>query len=105
MSHFYDMQGNPLTLEQWSKRFNDPERIIAQQTIGDYWISTVWLGLDHSHHYGPPLIFETMVFDADRSSGYEHRMVRYTTLEEAKAGHARLAAVLKRLQRLKAAAA
>lgn len=28
----------------------------------DYWVSTVFLGLDHSYGTGPPLLFETMVF-------------------------------------------
>ena len=35
---------------------------VAETHVGDYWISTVFLGLDHSFHHGPPVLFETMIF-------------------------------------------
>ena len=42
-------------------------RIVKQESIGHYWISTVFLGLDHNHMRLfnpdlPPILFETMVF-------------------------------------------
>lgn len=48
-------------------------------------VSTVWLGLDHQFGDGPPLIFETMVFPAESSMDLDCE--RYSTEEEAKAGH------------------
>lgn len=47
-------------------------------------VSTVFLGIDHNFSSdGPPLLFETMIFD-DYDSG---DMWRYSTWEEAEAGH------------------
>src|SRR5262245_17445389 len=61
----WDRQGNPLDLMEWARLMEDPEyRRIADTTIGDYWISTVWLGIDHGFGMGVPIIFETMIFDA-----------------------------------------
>lgn len=50
-------------------------------------VSTVFLGLDHSHGRGKPKWFETMTF-RDRT-GDTDMVRRYTTWEEAEAGHAR----------------
>lgn len=47
-------------------------------------VSTVFLGLDRSLDGGAPLLFETMVFDCQ--CGDKH-MRRYTTYEQAIAGH------------------
>ena len=49
-------------------------------------ISTVFLGIDHQYGDGPPLVFETMVF-ASADSGIEQDCRRYTTRDEAMAGH------------------
>jgi hypothetical protein len=35
---------------------------VAEDQIGPYWISTVFLGVDYQLREGPPLLFETMVF-------------------------------------------
>lgn len=52
---------------QWAKRMEDINyRRVAHDELPDgSWLSTVWLGLDHSHGLGPPLIFETMRFAKD----------------------------------------
>lgn len=47
-------------------------------------VSTVFLGLNHNWGDGEPLIFETMVFGGPLDSEQE----RYSTWEEAEAGHA-----------------
>lgn len=70
---------------------------VAETTIPDkHWISTVFLGNDHSFGFGrEPLWFETMVFGltADGQPDYhEIDCERYTTWEEAEAGHSRLVA-------------
>lgn len=57
---------------------------IGSTRIGDIWISTVWLGLNHNFFDGPPLIFETMIFGGN----LDQEMWRYSTVEEARAGHA-----------------
>jgi len=83
---YYDKQGNPLTSEQYMDLLRTIDREykrVASTQVGDIWISTVWLGLDHQCGDGPPLIFETMQFDDDEAGDCE----RWSTLEEAQAGH------------------
>ena len=93
MPEYYDRQGNPLTLMQWAKRIEgDPAqaKCVAETTLPNgYWVSTVWLGLDHAFGDGPPLIFETMVF-ASETNLSDQDMDRYSTEADALAGHQRL---------------
>lgn len=50
-------------------------------------VSTVFLGLNHAYDPdGPPMIFETMVF----GGVCKDIQVRYSTWDEAKAGHAEI---------------
>lgn len=62
---YFDRRGNSLSFREWTMLFEMREsyRIVKQEYIGNYWISTVWLGLNHNYGFGPPLIFETMVFN------------------------------------------
>jgi hypothetical protein len=82
---YYDRQGNPIDgALEWAKRMKDEKRV-AETTLADgTWVSTVWLGLDHSWGGGPPLIFETMVRLPD---GTWDECERYSTEAEALAGH------------------
>lgn len=90
MTGYYNRQGEPISLEEFSERHKTEFRV-AETTIGDKWISTVWLGRNHRFADGPPLIFETMVFqlgeDGKVSSWCELDADRYSTEEEALAGH------------------
>jgi hypothetical protein len=83
MGMFYDWEGQPITLLQWARLFEDA-RHIGDDELDGVRVSTVWLGLDHSFGLGPPLIYETMVFGALDLEGE-----RYATEQEARAGHAR----------------
>jgi hypothetical protein len=50
-------------LLQWAMRFEIEERRVRLTRVGPYFVSTVFLGLDHNFSpKGPPLLFETMVF-------------------------------------------
>jgi len=67
---------------------------VASTDVGPYWVSTVWLGLNHNYTMrGAPLIFETMVFasaqrdDPDWPGLTDFDCRRYATEEEALAGH------------------
>ena len=52
-------------------------------------VSTVFLAIDHNHFgVGPPILFETMVFRDGEGCEQE----RYSTWDEAEAGHARIVA-------------
>jgi hypothetical protein len=61
----------PCDLMTWAAWLEEhiAERIVKQECVGQFWISSVFIGLDHSLRRGPPLLFETMVFD---QSDQEH---------------------------------
>lgn len=93
MQIWYDRQGQPLSMEQANTLLGDMhyKRVALTDITSasdpgiDYRISTVWLGLDHNFGGGAPILFETMVFGFDGADNY---MQRYSTEEEARAGHA-----------------
>ena len=73
------------SLVAWGRFFeNRDARRVATTEVGEVRVSTVFLGLDHSFGEGPPLLFETMVFGGP----LDEEMDRYTTWEQAEAGHA-----------------
>lgn len=98
MSLWYDRKGNPLSFQTDEEMravealLSDPQyKRVAETTLPDgTWVSTVWLGLDHSFGAkGPPLIFETMVFRSELDLR-EEACLRYPTEAEALAGHTRV---------------
>lgn len=57
---------------------------VGSDHIGESWVSTTFLGIDHSwREDGPPILFETLVFGGPLAD----EMDRYATWDEAKAGH------------------
>lgn len=66
------------------------KHIVARTAVGDHEVSTVFLSLDHQFLDGPPLLFETMIFPAG------DYCERYSTWDEAEAGHAKAVALLER---------
>lgn len=101
---YFDRDGSPLDADQLHERLEDPAyRRVAESNVGFYWVSTVWLGINHAFDDGPPVIFETMIFSrADRElndiAGQRglagHYQERYRTEAKALAGHARIVAAL-----------
>lgn len=84
---FYDREGRPIGTWEWTLKFDDfGYRVVCKTRVGGAEVSTVWLGLDHSLGEGPPMIFETMVFD-DGKPGEDEHCERYPTEEAAVAGH------------------
>jgi hypothetical protein len=70
------------------------DKHIADDTVADIRISTIFLGLDHNFgDRGDPLLFETMVFLPDGDSVSQ---VRYFTYGEAEAGHKELVELVKK---------
>lgn len=96
---YYDRQGNKISREEFFNLFErgEPYKRVGLwgQCSGDLtrsddlhpgelFVSTVWLGIDHSFGRGTPEIFETMVF----SGAYgENPCIRYATEKAAIAGH------------------
>ena len=84
------------------------ERIVKQENVCGFWVSTVFLGLDHQHGDGPPILFETMVFEIydppitmhgrtwDRIQSEDFPMDRYSTREDAEAGHVAMVELVRR---------
>lgn len=91
---YYDRHGQPLRdSEAWSRLFSDPsyKRVAEDHVTDEVWVSTVWLGLNHNWGDGPPMIFETMVFGGP----WDEDQWRYSTEEEALAGHRLIVAGLR----------
>jgi hypothetical protein len=71
---------------EWAS-FTDADRRVAQASVGDAWVSTVFLGIDHGFGFNDaPVLWETMIFGGSR----DQEQHRYTSQAEALAGHARL---------------
>lgn len=84
--------------------FDENNRVVQQDDVEyqgkTYFVSTVDLGLDHSFGDGPPLYYETMIFerengDTDWGDLYCNR---YTTREEAMKNHRRIIEAFKNNQ-------
>jgi hypothetical protein len=85
----------PCDLMTWAHWLEEhiADRIVKQESIGQFWISSVFVGLDHSVRNGPPLLFETMVFDNSDQEFPESRwMERAPTWEIALEAHERAVA-------------
>lgn len=68
----------------WALWFETADRRVAETACGAYRVSTVFLGLNHQFGKGPPLLFETMVFEGERPLSMQRR---YSTWDEAEKGH------------------
>jgi len=75
----------PATVFQWADFIEEPgNRLIAFNQVGKISISTVFLGIDLGLGlWGPPRLFETMVFGGP----FDEYQERYETYREALAGH------------------
>lgn len=69
----------------WADWMRRNERHVAVTQLNDgVYVSTVFLGVDHSVFGNRPILFETLVFGGQ----LDGEMDRYFTWEEAEAGHA-----------------
>ena len=70
------------TLE-WARWFEPGgNRIVKQEHALLCWVSSVFLGLDHSWNDGPPLIFETMAFWPGEGGAEQTRCSTWEQAEE-----------------------
>ena len=88
-ARYYILKGKEpveATAEEWSVWFSTADRHVAKTQVGEYWVSTVFMGLDHNFSgRGAPVLFETMTFDLDNR---QEMMGRCSTWAEADAMHA-----------------
>jgi hypothetical protein len=78
-------------LLEWADWFEQANRTVRRSFIGEYFISTVFLSMDHSFFGGPPELFETMIFK-NGDSLYE---TRCTTWRQALKMHREAKALVK----------
>ena len=81
-----DKKTEEVDLMTWATWFETAERHVAKEKVGEVTVSTIFLGIGHSFGYGPPLLFETMVFGGQ----LDQEMERYTTYNEAESGHKKM---------------
>jgi hypothetical protein len=77
-------------LEKWAEWIGNSgakgRRVARTRFQSGAWVSTVFLGLDHSFGRGRPLLFETMAFSAP--DNYRDLICRrYPTWADAERGH------------------
>ena len=82
---------NALKWGRWMEE-NRENSVVKQEDVGDYRISTVFLGLDHGYLGGGLLLFETMVFKikGKKIDYSDLDMERYPDYAEAVKGHKRM---------------
>lgn len=84
---YYKLEGKipvPATLDDWSQMIERRQHVLWHDEVGDWLVSTVFLGIDHNFSCsGPPVLFETMIFTRDNNEYQE----RTTTWELAREQH------------------
>lgn len=81
----------------WGAWYETASRRVAVSNIDDpesdvtYMVSTVFLGLDHCHFRGPPILWETMVFKGEESLWFDRCS---GSREQAEAMHDRMCRVV-----------
>lgn len=73
--------------------FGKPERQVAADQIGDVYVSTIFLVMDHRIPFDDePLLFETMIL----GGAHDQEMWRCSTWEQAKEQHKEAVALVRR---------
>lgn len=90
---FFDKLGNAISRATFWELWKDREYVrVAVDDLGLLGrVSTVWLGFNYAFTPGQVIIFETLIFGGE----YDGEMWRYTTEEEAIAGHTRVVELLR----------
>lgn len=79
-------QPKPATVEEFSRFMTEHSirKVVGRTELADgVWVSTVFLGMDHAWGGGPPVLWETMIFEGE----YDQHMWRWSSREQAVAGH------------------
>lgn len=91
MSNWYVLEGKkavPASVGRaaaWmEENFDSPKRVVGYEETENGSVSTVFLCLDHSFVEGTQMLFETLIFGGTLDGEGE----RYSTWDEAAAGHA-----------------
>lgn len=86
--HYYVLRGRtpePVRFELWCLLHGLNNKVVKQDNITGAFVSTVFLGINHAHDEGPPLLFETMIFwNDERDNNYQ---TRCSTWKQAEVHH------------------
>lgn len=86
---YYDKDGNEISRDQWGNLLRDRVYcVLAEDQVGPFRISTVWMGLDHNWCRHEIHIFETMIFCDNPGHDLDLYQKRYGNKEAALKGHA-----------------
>lgn len=96
-NYILDDKGEPRrvdSLEEWAQWFETADRSVAKSPVGtSFFVSTVFLGVNHRFTDGAPELWETMIFGPDmRELEGDHSCRRYTSRAAALAGHEEMVA-------------
>jgi hypothetical protein len=83
---------------QWVESMG-ANRVVRQEHMQSFFVSTMFLGLDHRFGPGSPILFETMVFAKTPTGVVDYSglyMDRYETYAQALEGHERAIEKIKR---------
>lgn len=83
-------------LLEWARWLETADRHVAADVVAGVRVSTIFLGLDHQWGEGPPILFETMIFEGY----YDGYCSRCCTWDQAETQHAAALARVKRLRRI-----
>ena len=94
--YILDQNNNPVPVpdvKDWALMFDRENRVVKKTTTThNHYVSTVFLGLDHSWTEDKVLLFETMIFSEDKD--VDEYQERYSTWKEAEEGHDKIVAEL-----------
>lgn len=73
-------------MDAWRQWMAQPDRgRVGRDWVGPAMVSTIFLSIDHAFGQGTPLLFETMIFW--KGGPLNREQMRYSTYDEAEAGH------------------
>jgi len=87
--YILNTDGEPVPCDDmllWGAWLAENDRVCAQHTVNGVFVSTVFLGLNHSFNGAIPLLWETMVFEGSDDSA----QWRYASAEAALTQHNKL---------------
>jgi hypothetical protein len=74
---------------EWIEK-NPDKKAVKQEYIKDVYLSTVFLGLDHSHDGKNPILWETMTFSCNFVEFDQCVQFRHTSYEDALEVHEKI---------------
>lgn len=81
---------------EFARWYESADRTLARTELPGVVVSTVFLGIDHRYGEAPPVLWETMIFAEEGSTAvdFDEEQARYTSKDDALAGHRAMVAKL-----------